>query len=289
VSETLLFRSIPILPSKQELAAQAIRLDFIPLVLIDCAWRNYYHWLCLALPKMMLSRHIRGLNTRIVIPDYAGRAAMGWPIAFSETVWMQSLIMTDVAAGAVRLKPGIYTADRIALLWLDSPEPALLSCLADFNRVFDPVRAKLSIDPALPKRILVARRAEQRLSDDQIEAVDARARRHGFFKVYLEDLDFFAQAQLFFNAEAVIATHGAGMSNLVFGHSTLRVLELNQQMYGEDHLRPWFYLLAASRNQTYFYLDGTRGEIAEPFLGSALERLCDGLPSSASPAPWLSL
>jgi hypothetical protein len=54
------------------------------------------------------------------------------------------------------------------------------------------------------------------------------------------------------------------MTNILFGRSSLRVLELNQRLDGESLLRPWFYLLAFdfARRQKYMMLDRDVGDLS---------------------------
>ncbi|MDX7952122.1 glycosyltransferase family 61 protein [Lichenihabitans sp. Uapishka_5] len=285
--ETALFGQPP-LPDPATLRARAVPLDEDVVVVVDCAWRNYYHWLCLAVPKMLMSRRIAGFGARIAIPDYDSHHATGWPIAYGREVWRQSLAMTGLDAHALQLPPGLYRAPRIYTLWLDDPQPGLLPCCPDYDRLFDPVRAQLTPDPASPKRLHVARRSDARVDPAESAAIEAEAERLGFTRIHLEDHDFRAQAQLFCNAEVVLAAHGAGLSNMLFGPPTLQVLELNRFLDGEQHLRPWYYLLAAARGQGHHHLNGSRGEFARPLLRGALERVCT---RGARPAdgPWWRL
>ena len=271
--ETCLFGRAP-LPDLATLEARAVPLDTDVLVVMDCAWRNYYHWLCLAVPKMLMARRIAGFSARCAVPDYDSHRATGWPIAFSREVWRQSLDLSGLGEDALLLRPGLYRARRIYTIWLDDPQPALLPCMPDYDRLFEPMRRHLRRDPTLPKRLHIARRADARLDPEESSVIAAEVARLGFSTIHLEDHDFLGQAQLFFNAEAVVAAHGAGLTNMLFGPRDLRVLELNRFLDGETHLRPWYYLLAAARGQTHMHLNGSQGEFAQPILRAALERLC---------------
>jgi len=56
----------------------------------------------------------------------------------------------------------------------------------------------------------------------------------------------------------VVAAHGAGLSNLVFGRQGLRVLELNDYIGDEPYLRPWFYYLSRAFEHDYSYSNLSR-------------------------------
>ena len=274
------------LPDRAALAQSATELDFDVFISVDAAWNYYYHWLCIAIPKMLMARHFDASPFRTVIPDYRGRREAGWPMKFNETTWDQSLYLTGISDNIVVLPPGIYKSDRINTILIDNRQPAYLSCLDEFADLYEPIRSKLRECTVSPKRIIVRRRDSQRISQTEYELLEHEARQRGFVGVYLEDLDFRQQAELFFNAEVVIAPHGAGLSNIIFGKSTLRILEINRFLGSEQYLRPWFYLLACGRKQSYTFLNATAGELEPEKVRSAIDKICARLPAGSETAKW---
>lgn len=258
-------RAMP-LPAADDLRVSALRLDFDLFVSVDAAsWRNYYHWLCLAVPKMMIARELPAAFVRPVIPDYRDGAV------YSETVWRQSLEICGLSE-SVRLPAGLYHAPRVTTITVSYPRLAFLSCFPAFDAAFNPLRVRLCDDPSSPRRIFVQRAGRDRLTINETRLVEGAAHRRGFVSVRLEALDFLAQACLFHNAEAVIAPHGAGLSNLVFGKSSLAVLEINRPLDPpEEYLRPWFYLLARARSQRYSFLNAT--DLSAERVHEAIDRL----------------
>lgn len=83
---------------------------------------------------------------------------------------------------------------------------------------------------------------------------------YGFEIVEAENLSFYDQVQLFSQASAVVGTHGAGLSNLVFAPPECRVLE----MLAPTCLRWMFFYLASAMRQEYWYLIGRRAVPASP-------------------------
>lgn len=62
--------------------------------------------------------------------------------------------------------------------------------------------------------------------------------KNGFKTVILEDLSFKEQIDCFFNAKFVIATHGAGLLNLIFAQKGLHFIEIFPKKFrGTDFLR----------------------------------------------------
>ncbi|MEL6928884.1 MAG: glycosyltransferase family 61 protein [Cyanobacteria bacterium J06600_6] len=69
-----------------------------------------------------------------------------------------------------------------------------------------------------------------------------------FKKYILEDMPFSQQIELFYDAKIVVAPHGAGLSNLLFGKH-LKVLEL----FSQPTVTPHYYYLAKSMGHEYRY------------------------------------
>jgi len=71
----------------------------------------------------------------------------------------------------------------------------------------------------------------------------------GFERVYLETLSVQEQATLFAEAEAVVALHGSGLTNLVFCQPGTTVIEL----FSPEYVYPCYWLLANWRQLRYYY------------------------------------
>jgi len=69
----------------------------------------------------------------------------------------------------------------------------------------------------------------------------------GFKKVYLEDLSFLEQVQLFSEAEYVIGVHGAGFSNIVFCPKDVVIIEI----FNQGWLSPTYWGVSQHLKQTH--------------------------------------
>ncbi len=96
-----------------------------------------------------------------------------------------------------------------------------------------------------PRRIYIPRRGKRCVLNE--EALCGLLRAHGFEIVDPAGLDVAGQAAAFGRAEAVVAGHGAGLTNLLFAPSDCRVLELFPPRGGSLA----FYCLATAIGQDY--------------------------------------
>jgi capsular polysaccharide biosynthesis protein len=111
-------------------------------------------------------------------------------------------------------------------------------------------------------RILISRRASPRgrkmLNVDDVTDLLAE---FGFREQQLENLSIGEQIELFHDAEAVVAAHGAGLSNLLFAPRGTRVIEL----FGTRDIVPHYYFLSRSLGHVYSNILGDRSNLDDDF------------------------
>ncbi|WP_347156610.1 glycosyltransferase family 61 protein [Pontibacter chitinilyticus] len=83
---------------------------------------------------------------------------------------------------------------------------------------------------------------------------------YGFEVVRAEELSYQQQVQLFYNAEAVVAPHGAGLTNLLFA-AQCQVLELHPASQIKTH----YFLLCKGLGFGYSAVIGSPGDAQENF------------------------
>ncbi len=76
--------------------------------------------------------------------------------------------------------------------------------------------------------------------------------RYGFKKVFLEDIEFIKQVEIFQSAKIIIAPHGAGLVNLVFCKPKTRVIEI----FFPRYINTCYFALSNQINLDYYYLLG---------------------------------
>lgn len=124
-------------------------------------------------------------------------------------------------------------------------EAAFHPCIADF---FARLSANVAPCPLrLPRRVYIDRRGSRSCRlHNEAELIDALARL-GFVPVRLEALSLADQIRLFRQAEAIVAPHGSGLTNLGFARPGCLVVELLM----DSHVDWSFRNLAALTGLTY--------------------------------------
>jgi hypothetical protein len=238
----------------------------------DGAWRNYFHWLCFAIPKSFLAAQQLAASVAIALPDYA--LANG-AASYSAEVWRQSLDFSGLSARVTKLAPGLYRARRLHFFWTTPRRPTDILFGAGFTDVFDTMAGRSDSRPGTLEDLYLVRSPEvARRLDPAVEAVLARVLEdRGFETMQLEGRDLAAQIALFANARRVVSAHGAGLANVLFHRGRLKVLELNRDLDGNAAFRPWFYITAALRRHRYAMLDGTMPDFGAVHVEAALDAL----------------
>jgi hypothetical protein len=194
--------SRPWLPPKQKIAGRVA-------VLNARYSHNYFHWLIEILPRVVALRRAR------IAADYY--------LVDCLSPFQRS------ALAALGLQPHqliqphfklLLEADELVVPSFPSPD-----CLREFGSLMlaglgssAPVRSS--------RRVFISRRktgTRTLANEPQLERLlDSR----GFETHFMEDYPLAKQARLIHEAEIVVATHGAGLANLVFARPGTRVIEI---------------------------------------------------------------
>jgi hypothetical protein len=243
----------------------------------DAAWGNYFHFLCYTAARCHMANKRVPSSCQLIIPDYRSRHGRS-NLSYSEATYDQAFSLTGLADRVTRLPTGLYHANTLRFFWTEPHDPTQILDAPEFLLLFDDIRRSLTIDPRAPRRLLVSRDAapDPRMGFEARDLVRRMCADRGFTIIRFEEMDLRAQAQALYNADCIVAPHGAGLINTLFGRSDLRVLELNTELDGNGSMRAWFFQLAALRDQTYMALNGSRGEIMPATLARALDICCKG-------------
>lgn len=233
----------------------------------DSAWHNYYHFLLLGISRSFLAWPLVGKNCKIIVPDYVSRREYS-QLSYSENSFNQALHFSGLENKVLKLPVGIYKAKRIRFFWPDNLDPTLLAYMDIFDHVFRHMRQRIPKAEALPKRIFLSRErgTNPRMTADEISIFNDFIEHHDFTKVFFEEHDLIKQAQLLMNADSIMAPHGAGLGNIMFGRPDLRVNELNRDIDGQGFLRSCFFQAASLNGQPYAFLNQTAGDFTPEII-----------------------
>jgi hypothetical protein len=104
------------------------------------------------------------------------------------------------------------------------------------------------------RRIYISRQKAKRRKLANPEEIEPLLQSFGFETVFLEEMSLTQQAALFAGAAAVVAPHGAGLSNLVFCPPETPVIEL----FSPHYLVPCYWNLASDNDLRYGFVLGEK-------------------------------
>jgi hypothetical protein len=214
--------------------------NYFSLVVHQSGTRNYYHWFHDVLTRLHgVLEHLPSDTTFVIPPNLRefqqdSLCLMGIPddrlAPFNgEEVWeLATLHFAPLVSnvGSDRGDVDVWLRDQVLEGCGISPQPA-------------------------GRRIYISRRhaAKRRLLNE--EAVLALLANYGFETVATEELSLRDQAALFAQAEALVSTHGAGLTNMLFSAPGLRVIDMIEpSMLNVAYI---YWTMAAELDHEYWY------------------------------------
>lgn len=178
------------------------------VVIHNSYYKNYYHWLLEALPRLFSIRN-RIANITLLLPDdlsafHHETLALFQPkeiITFSpqQLIWAKKLLLPS----PICPNYGQHNPEQIKAMgnWLKEKVPAT---------------GQETPGNQSPKKIFIVRATDKiRKLTNQDEAIKLTTK-YGFTPVILEKLTIIEQINLFRNATCVIGVQGAGLSNMIY-------------------------------------------------------------------------
>lgn len=279
INETAMFRHDGLSATGRNLTAEIANVTELDDVFIgnDAAWHNYFHFMAYGVARCHMAAGLVPETCLLVMPDYTSRIHYS-NLAYSQTTYDQAFALSGLTDRVTRLPVGLYHASKIRFFWTQPSEPPDILEVPAFQGLFEDIRRGLTHDPEAPRRLLVSRdgASDPRMGREVASLVRQMCIDRGFTVIRFEDMDLRAQAQAMFNADCIVAPHGAGLGNTLFGRSHLRILELNSELDGDGSIRACFFQTATERGQTYMVLNASRNEITPATLARALDICCGG-------------
>jgi capsular polysaccharide biosynthesis protein len=176
----------------------------------------YYHWLLEILPSALFSTSVSPQSALLLplgSPKYAIDGAK------------------RIAPGRIIAVPGVCRVDE-CIVAAREPLPGFVKRV-EIERIRDFFSVDRR-DAEGPRRLYVSRRRDPARALANESDVEKAMHEQGITIVYPQDLSFEAQIHLFASVELVVAPHGAGLANLVWGDRLRRVVEIFPATYFND-------------------------------------------------------
>ena len=234
----------------------------VPTIETACSliprYTNYYHWTVETLPKIRAVREYEK-QTREHVTFLIPQNPPGWI--------KESLALVGVDDEETRhAESDLYRVSNLVVPTF--PKPTWEDCRWVRETVLQQAKRK-DIDVPWGSNVYISRKdaRERRVLNE--DAVVNTLEDYGFESYRLADQGVAGQALLFYEADAVVGAHGAGLSNLVYSNS-IEVLELFGSKIKSNYDR-----LAQSAGLTYDCLEcrprGVDLEVDTTRLSTAIE------------------
>jgi|GEM_PF-956207 hypothetical protein len=237
------------LPIYSQVLHTPIKLKGTVAYLSDPDPANYYHWMCRTLPLLRFYQKL--LNFQEIDYFYVGK----FPLKnfHKETLEAAGISMNRVIQEAC-------TADRLLMAITNR------SICFD-NQINDPINkesflfsrylfADIIENSSKKNRLYIQRGNVSRRKLINETEVIGLLEKYGFQAVSMDNKTVQQQADLFSSAEAIVALHGAALTNLLFAKPGVKVIELAS--YG--YVNNCFYTMASYAEADYLYLQGEKIE-----------------------------
>lgn len=209
----------------------------------NAGFNNFYHWMYQSLPAILQAlKAFEGQKFKIVIPpsnSFRQRTVELLKIpdenihylGLNETLECDDLVFCNLTSGDFSFRPSLY-----------------LKTL--YNKFFLTVNQQVRRSFEPPRKVFISRKDSPKRGISNESEVSSLLKRYGFTEVLMSSLSLEEQVVLFNRADVIVAPHGAGLVNLVFGKEDLKVLELIPSNYIND----CFYRICVLNQQNYFNL-----------------------------------
>lgn len=209
-------------------------VDTSALILTGIDSRNHYHWLLDVLPRYEVAQR-SGLRWDHVIGPAVTPVQRA---CYARLGIDETMLLAPPSERQFSVREAIVSSFPSLRF---SPSPLAVQFA---RKLF---RDCMQETPASPRYIYVSRRkCGQRRVDNENE-VERGLTKLGYETVVLENLDFEDQIRLFFNAESIIAPHGAGLANCAFCRPGTSLIEI----FGTTYTPGFFRRLAAICRMNY--------------------------------------
>ncbi|QWV92389.1 glycosyltransferase family 61 protein [Geomonas oryzisoli] len=214
----------------------------VPQPVVVCHPASYYHWLLEVLPNVLFAVTTFP-DVRIVLPEHSPRYVLDGLATALGPEAARDFIFSSTPVRVDRLVVPQYHAQP------EFTDPQVLELLRSAVKAkVAPSQHRLGT-PGSRSRIYISRGKSRRRLAGEAE-LEERLRQAGFSILHCEALSFAEQVRAFHEAEVVVGSHGAGLSNLVWCEPPCRVVEI----FPKNYILDCFAWLSFSRGFDYRYV-----------------------------------
>lgn len=233
------------MPIRKKLLSRTVALKGTVAYLSNTDPANYYHWMCRTLPILRIYDQFYGFNA--IDFFYIGQS----PFA---NFHRESLIRAGIPLGKVTQKA--CTADRIIAAITNRSRHHGSAPIIEENYLFSRNLFRDALETSSNQRIYVSRgNVTRRKVINELEVISV-LEDYGFTAISMDGKTLQEQVKIFSSAEAIVAPHGAALTNLLFIQPGTTVIELIPHGFVNN----CFYVLANYGKAHYAYLQGERIE-----------------------------
>ncbi|PSB21082.1 hypothetical protein C7B76_05445 [filamentous cyanobacterium CCP2] len=230
------------LPIRKKVLSKAVSLEGRVAYLSNTDPSNYYHWMCRTLPLLRIYDEWHGLDA--IDFFYVGQSP------FCD-FHRESLIRAGVPLERVIQRA--CTADRIIAAIINRSRHYGSAPIIEKSYIFSRNLFQEELKSNYGKeRIYVARGNVQRRRLMNETEVISLLKEYGFKVVSMDGKTLQEQVKIFSNSEAIVAPHGAALTNLLFIQPKTKVIEL----FPYGFVNSCYYVLSNYGKADYSYLQG---------------------------------
>lgn len=194
-------------------------------VLMIGGHKNHFHWILNWLPRLFIAKEFQDMfggleNIKICVDG-------GLRKAHIESLEKIGISQEQLLFNSMSYKNTEHFYYFKKLYFPNFFQPTEFSLfIRDYYHDFFTKKSLLKQDDSLPKLIYVSRQQERRIRRRVVnnEALEKCLKSYGFETVFVENLSFEEQINLFYNADLVLGPHGAGLANIVFCRPQTKLL-----------------------------------------------------------------
>ncbi len=216
-----------------------------PIVILCTGWQGaFYHWLHEVLPRLAIYKKATIALDRLFVEckssfQKESLEILGIdPKQIINSTEYQAVLAPEIIASSIPERPTSWSCDFL-------------------TKAFSP---HLQKEKGFPKQFYLSRGDANKRRVLNEEELIKLLKKYGFECVTLTRHSFKEQMNFFYNADAIVAPHGAGLSHLAFAERGTKLLEL----FAPTRVMPCYWQLANVVGVEYHYLFSQQREDPSP-------------------------